>query len=697
METKPLTLIHLFRREVRFVVPLFQRPYVWAREENWEPLWQDVMAAWHLHGQAEAEAPHFLGAIVLDLVKGQTDTTEVRQVIDGQQRLTTLQLLLAAVRDVASELALPERNIKSLQRLTVNDDEMSSDPDDTFKVWPTNADRGAFRNALSAGSAAALASRYPLERPTIVQAYLYFAGTVRDWLLQLDPADREGAFDQLVSVLNHGVQVVVIDLGSRDNPQVIFESLNARGTPLRASDLVRNHLFHEAERQGLQVQDLYDRHWARFDDGYWREDVRQGRLVRPRLDAFLGHFLTMELVQEVPAHQLFLTFRRYVRDSGLPLTDLMARFGTFGDVYSTLDTGAGLAPSEQVFLRRLAALDTTVIMPVLLLVFGRDNAATRRNVLQVLESYLLRRMICRLTTKNYNRLMLDLLRQLRPGQQSADDVVLKFLAGQTVDSNYWPSDEDVRYAVGALPLYKQLTRGRVRIILDLANRRLQTASTEQIIHDLDRLTIEHLLPQAWEQHWPLAATGTASRAEESARRHGLLHTLGNLTLTTQRLNQSVSNGPWMAKRKEILERSALNINRSLPEEWDDRAIQTRGASLASVLCDALPRPAATVRAAEHHEETEEVDDDPAAAPEIRSVAGRPGRRNVAKHILAVLQAHPVGAVLTVSQIANAASPEYPDADVSPGAVSQRLRAGNVSGVEATTNSAGSLAATLRRH
>ena len=142
----------LFRRNVRFVVPRFQRPYVWSKELNWEPLWDDVLAVMENIGGAEDAPAHFLGAVVLDHQRAPYGTTEVRQVIDGQQRLSTLQLLLAAARDVAIGLNLPERYVTSLRRMTLNDDEMSVDPDDTYKVWPTNADRIPFRDAMGAGS-----------------------------------------------------------------------------------------------------------------------------------------------------------------------------------------------------------------------------------------------------------------------------------------------------------------------------------------------------------------------------------------------------------------------------------------------------------------------------------------------------------------------------------------------------------------
>jgi Protein of unknown function DUF262/Protein of unknown function (DUF1524) len=692
VETRPHNLMSLFRQNVRFVVPRFQRSYVWTRETNWEPLWDDVLAALESVSD-EGAPPHFLGAMVVDQQRARTGTTQVRHVIDGQQRLVTLQLLLAAARDVAVEFAVPDKYRAALTKLTVNDDEMSTDPIEVFKVWPTNVDRQPFRDAMSAGSPAAVEALYPDDRPTIVRAYLFFVDQVRAWAGPMSATGRLDAFDKLVTVFNTGMYAVVIDLDDTDNPQVIFESLNSRGTPLQASDLVRNHLFYLADRQALAAAELYETHWARFDDGHWREDVRQGRLLRPRMDTFLSHFLTMELGKEVPAHQLFVTFRTYLRRSQRPLPEAMARVAHYGDIYRSLDSGHGLDPYEQGFLKRLDALDTTVVMPLLLRLFSNHDAAARRPALQALDSYLLRRMVCGLPTSNYNRLMLDLLRRVDSAGDGPGDVVVTFLAGQTVVSNYWPSDQDVRKAVTTLPIYRQGAKRRLRLLLGLIDQWLRTGLTEYLVWQLDGLTVEHLMPQAWEAHWPLTATDDATRTRQARRRRGLVHTLGNLTLATEQLNQAVANGPWPNKLRALTDSSALNLNRRLPAVWDEDAILARGAMFADVLCQALPRPPATADAVEQPDLTEPPPEVVEADTDAEQADGRSRRPDVADHIRHVLGAQPPGTVLTVSQLASATSPGYPHG-ANNATVRSRLQDGTVSGVKITTNHLGFLAATL---
>jgi hypothetical protein len=172
------TLFHLFDRQRRYAVPLFQRPYVWNEDEQWSPLWEDIASK-----QAEviqdprATRSHFLGAVVLEQVRTFGPAVDMTNVIDGQQRLTTFQVLLAAFRNVARE-AGSVRLADELARLTKNDGLRSENADEEFKVWPTNADRAVFTAVLRAESRAALEAEYPpvlrrrrLEpRPALVEA-----------------------------------------------------------------------------------------------------------------------------------------------------------------------------------------------------------------------------------------------------------------------------------------------------------------------------------------------------------------------------------------------------------------------------------------------------------------------------------------------------------------------------------------------
>ena len=241
MKANILTLRDLFSKDVRFLVPSFQRPYVWTREEQWEPLWEDVRntaeryldalgEAGEQPGIAEANTPaHFLGAVVAQQQRTSAAEIETRDVIDGQQRLTTLQLLLDAAQEAFEQHGCAPQS-KRLKRLVLNDEVyIDGDEDLAFKIWPTTTDRDAFRQAMR--------NELPSQEysdSSIVQAHDFFKEQITDWLD--DPEVLSVRAQALEAALAGLLHMVVIDLGYNDDPHMIFETLNARGTPLLAFD-----------------------------------------------------------------------------------------------------------------------------------------------------------------------------------------------------------------------------------------------------------------------------------------------------------------------------------------------------------------------------------------------------------------------------------------------------------------------------
>src|SRR5687768_1462616 len=164
MKANAVPLLAIFEKKVRLEVPLFQRQYVWSREQQWEPLWEDIVRKFAEYLEGRKDAPvHFLGAMVLDQKQTPLTHVEKRQVIDGQQRLTTLQLFLAAFRDFCREHGC-EDLAKECDSYTLNKGMMAEPDVDRFKVWPTQLDRAQFSDVITAGSRAALEQRHPLVR-----------------------------------------------------------------------------------------------------------------------------------------------------------------------------------------------------------------------------------------------------------------------------------------------------------------------------------------------------------------------------------------------------------------------------------------------------------------------------------------------------------------------------------------------------
>lgn len=293
MRADTVDLRPIFGKDARFTVPLFQRPYVWNRDDNWAILWDDIRQTIERVERAnetgEDPAPHFLGAVVFDRMPQSTSELETRQVIDGQQRLTTLQLFLYAARVVATERA-HGRAARVLGKFLENDTDLfdaSRHPDHRYKVWPTNADRDQFRAVMSGA-------------PTtgrLAEAVAFFRQKIDAWLDEAPNPEKR--LDDFVQTIREQLRLVVIDLEEHDDAQVVFETLNSRGTPLEHADLVKNLLFRKGEEAGVDLDFLYLTYWAAFDEDEWRTEQTTGRITRSRLDVFLTHWLTMRSQQEV--------------------------------------------------------------------------------------------------------------------------------------------------------------------------------------------------------------------------------------------------------------------------------------------------------------------------------------------------------------------------------------------------------------
>jgi len=584
-----LTLKALFQKDVRYVIPTFQRPYVWTQEDQWEALWDDLRnvaeryidelrAADRNNAVAEEKAgTHFMGAVVLQQQPTPTAEIERRTVIDGQQRLTTMQLVLDAAQEVLQEMEEPEAS--RLSRLVEN---MDGTGDEMFKLWPTSLDRDAFRAAMTNSAVTPLG----FEDSLIVQAHDFFRLQIREWL-ESSPTEDEhrDRVHGLETALFGLLEMVVIDLATADNPFVIFETLNARGTPLLDSDLVKNYVLQTYAGLGLSSDDLYERAWRRFEDDWWRTEVRQGRIVRPRLDVFLNYWLMMRTAAEVPSTEVFTAFKSFVETNGTTIEAVASELQTVGETYRGFDSFEPYTTPE-IFMHRWRVIEAGVTTPLLLWLFSQPadqlEQARRDRCLLALESFLVRRMVCRMTTKNYNDVFLELLSQVSKTTRPADEVFLEFLAGQTADSRLWPDDASFEYAILDMPLYRLLTRGRLRMVLESLEDAARTGLSEESHVSRGTLTIEHVLPQKWQAHWPLGNDDP----EAVGHRERMLHSLGNLTLVNGQLNPKMSNGTWQQKREELSAHTVLHLNKELLAAysggtWDEATIRSRAETLAA--------------------------------------------------------------------------------------------------------------------
>ena len=585
METSILTPKKLFQKDVRYTIPPFQRPYVWNQDDQWEPLWNDVrnLAEEYLDELEKPNAnsiaaqqntnPHFLGAVVLKLVHTAARDFEQREVIDGQQRVTTLQILLDAVRQTCHELNLSQP-ARRLTKLVTNDEELiSDDRDHIFKLWPTLSDRDAFRSVMDIDSTVEEHGG-----SLLVQAHDFFKLQAKNWI-----KDGQHGLDHKVEALEAAatelLQMVVIDLSQQDDPNVIFETLNARGTPLEQSDLIKNFVLSRANESDS---------WGSLSDNWWRKEVRQGRLLRPRVDMLFNYWLAMRTGSDVAPSRVFDVFRNYPDESNL--NDVMEEARSDLERYRQYETDQGGTPEEKLFFYRTGVMQAGVITPVLLLLLSVAQES-RIRAFQAIESFLVRRMVCRQTTKDYNRLILELASRLQSHElTNADRIVVCFLREQTAYARKWPSDQEVADSFESSPLYRLVTRGRLRLVLEGFEHRLRCSDKTEQPEVPRTLTIEHLMPQGWRGNWPLQRSEDHDSAE--IERDTIVHSIGNLTLANQKLNSSMSNAPWETKREELRDHSVLVLNRKLTEMsyWNEGSIRVRSRRMAALLSECWPGP-----------------------------------------------------------------------------------------------------------
>lgn len=597
MQPTYIPIAQLFGSQTRHTVPLFQRPYVWNREDQWEPLWEDISGLLErLEARTEDAnvASHFLGTIVLEQTPNRTGSLPRREVIDGQQRLTTLQILLKAAEhalaQVGNEAEEPERSTIAIARrqiASLTENPAFAEEEERYKVWPTNEDRPSYKLVLDSTVEDGIGAG----QGRMADAYRYFRETFETHLSRNHRGPRA---QQFAAALKDYLKLIVLDLDPSDEPQAIFETLNAHGTPLLPADLIKNWMLWEASRQKLNLLPLYESYWRPFDreHDYWRLRVGTGHAARARVDTFLQNWLTKETLEPVSAKHLYDRFLRYVaaskaasQDGAVDIPRLLASIRRDADLYERIDKPEGDERFDR-FLQRLKVLDVVVLHPVLLALMGRPGSDTAdlEACAVAIESYLVRRMICGYQTRGYGALALRLLKVI--ADTSADEPVAgalqEHLRVSTTGSEAWPDDEMFKSEWVRRKFYNGLRRDRVLMILQALEETYQSRAHKAeplMTFDWSKLQIEHILPQSWVQHWPLN-DDTAPEDRDWA-----LHGIGNLTLVSERLNPSLSNAPWSstassshAKSAALKQHSRLELNRHLldqHEDWNEAEMRKR--------------------------------------------------------------------------------------------------------------------------
>lgn len=624
MQANPRQLLAIFEQTLRYVVPIFQRHYVWTADEQWQPLWEDILEKFTVRTAKGKPPPHFLGAVILDSVKkASTRETTRFVVIDGQQRITTTQLLLAALRDFSAKTGHTTIAAAVGRHLLNPDPDLMERPEEEkFKLWPTQFNRKVFCDILNAGSIQKAEELYPLvrlkykrrpePRDRLVEAYVYFYGRIAELCNSHELMhSQEDRLLELYGVLREDFSIVEIVLGEQDDSQDIFNSLNAHGKPLAQSDLLRSFIFMRAEKSSENRDALYSEYWRMFEDAFWDIPVRRGNLWSSRLDVITRVFLSVKLGEPIDVRKVHVAYKQWIEHSK-PYASVEAelqQFAAYGKRYRYLLEPPG-NDFASGFARRLQIWDVSTVYPLVLYLFEESGLREEQigACFDALESFVVRRLICKKDNKEYNKYFVELVSALRKAGPSPEALISLLFQGAG-STREWPTDAEFESCWCTSELYNVLSSAQITTILKLIDDRLRTNKSELV--SVPSASVEHIMPQEWSFGYPLNGrtvskemsgnryfpSDEAARADwqglrESVRaRNKAIHCIGNLTLVTQPLNSSMRNAAF-SEKKQALRNSVLLLNRHFEslECWDEQTMDRRAKELFRIALGFWSRP-----------------------------------------------------------------------------------------------------------
>ena len=563
--------------DVHYVLPHFQREYAWGKD-NWDALLNDALAIYQEYLPPKVPE-HFLGSLVVIEDGMQDGMIPVFKLVDGQQRLTTISLVLCALREIVKD-STPQLH-KKIQKMLVNDTEADQV---RFKLLPTAkyGDRQAYIDIIDGGHSSNTTSNIP-------KAYDYL---YRELSHKITSGEIEQTkfFEALVS----SFQLVFINLNKDESPYKIFESLNAKGKPLSQADLVRNYLA--MRLPGSKQEAVFNKSWSKIEDLLQEKRV-VGRSRLGELTAFLRHYLAMRSGVLCNEEHIYARFRDRMEqefngdEQFIEELNTLKRFAEYYNKFlrPTGDINEGL-------LARLKIMEVSTAYPFLMAAYeahftGTLNSAQLKDLLSVLENFIVRLYICGEPTNYLNKMFPTLWKELNLSQFATS-------LRQTLAAKSYPTDQKVYKALLKNKLYNSTTRERTILVLESIEQSLWNGS--DVLARLNgKASLEHIMPQsiASMSEWQAELGDNWQQVHQEN-----LHTLGNLTLVTLEWNSSLSNRPFIGHapyqdnagqsgKKKLLSQHGLRLNSHYfadIERWDERAIQKRAEFLGDKIVQIWP-------------------------------------------------------------------------------------------------------------
>ncbi len=536
----------------QFIIPVFQRDFSWTREQC-EQLWRDLERA----SAGEADGTHFMGSVVYIGTDLSSAAFQSWLLIDGQQRLTTLTLLMIALRDhiQASSWSGGDDGptIAKIEAYYLKNTHESGQRQ--YKLVLRRKDNATLQALIAGQDSSELGGEYS---DLLVEAYQYFRSALQEPSCNPENVYRGIAHLNLVDVtLDRGI----------DNPQLVFESMNSTGIDLRQSDLVRNFLL-----MGLGESEqtrLYDKYWTRIESLF--------RTSENALDWFLRDYMALiqGLTQQIRLDRIYSEFKNFrTRGKGQPLEELLADMARVARTYASF---LGIAPMVRPWLAEamshMRSLNTTQGLLIMRLYECHEKGSLSQvefvRAVELIESYLLRRAVLGLQTRGYWSVFARIAHDLDPDSVFES---LQVAVARLRGNNRFPSDEEFRRGLKEHDLYG------LRVCKHILDR-LENAGYQEP-SPVHKYSIEHIMPQEISEvrQWQEMLGSNWAECHETH-----LHRLGNLTLTAY--NSTYSNRPFEEKKSVQggFRQSAVRLNEDVRDQprWTTTEIEARGDRLAA--------------------------------------------------------------------------------------------------------------------
>lgn len=566
MEAGKRNIVDVFNRARSLEIPFFQRAYVWD-EDNWERFLNDMLEV------ARRGSSYFLGSVILKQRATQSGEVigDIRVVVDGQQRLTTTVLFFKVLYD-----ARGESDFRSTFFNLANE----------ICLKHNHNDVEVFEAIVSGTLTPEIRKKY--EQNQVLGAYDYFSNH-SETLKSIQPP-----------MLLSRIYFVGIDLGVDEDEQQIFDTINSLGVRLSTAELLKNEIFRRADLS------LYESTWKKTFEAdedtraYWGNQVTAGRTVRENIDLLLQSFLTIRsgaAEKYSGVDDLFASYRAFLHDEKPNKAELVhalqALARTYRDHVDPQDLDGDIDAKDAMARLNVIVfgLNTTTVVPYLLYVLTTvADVSNRARMLALVETFLVRRLICRETTKNYNNFFASLIRN----RVDDYDALRKRLVDPDDGSPLIPSDAELADGFA----HSKLTNSQARAVLYLLEKSIRDGklySTTPL--GLWHYSLEHVMPKKWRNHWSSGLPATPGAGDERDR---LVRRLGNLTLITSALNSTIRDADWSTKKHgngkwHGLDKFAQGLEifqQDLGQDtWDEARIRTRSARLLKHALTVWPLPA----------------------------------------------------------------------------------------------------------